>query len=134
VQLLRSVRHIGLAVRDLDAAIRLYEGAFGVRVEHRAHSASEKMDAATFRVGNVEIELMQPTEEDSPVGRFLARRGEGIHHIAYAVDDVAEALARAQQAGLETLDKEPREGLDGTRVAFIHPRSVNGVLTELVEE
>jgi methylmalonyl-CoA/ethylmalonyl-CoA epimerase len=131
---LRRVQHIGLAVRDLNAAVRLYEEVFGVRVEHRERSESEQMEAATFRIGDVQIELMQPTSEDSPVGRFLARRGEGVHHIAYRVDDLAEALARARAAGLETVDEQPRLGLDGTRVAFLHPRSVNGVLTELVEK
>jgi methylmalonyl-CoA/ethylmalonyl-CoA epimerase len=132
--MLRQVQHIGIAVRDLEAAVRLYEGVFGARIDHREHSESEQMDVATFRVGEIEIELMQPTAEDSAVGRFIAKRGEGIHHVAYRVDDIVASLASAREAGLETLDREPRPGLDGTRVAFIHPRSVNGVLTELVEE
>jgi methylmalonyl-CoA epimerase len=123
-----------LAVRDLEAAVSTYEQAFGIQIGHRERSESEGITAATFQVGEVEIELMEPVSEDSPVGRFLARRGEGVHHLAYTVEDVATALSRARSAGLETLDQEPRPGLAGTRVGFIHPHSLNGVLTELVED
>ena len=93
------------------------------------------MEAASFRIGDLEIELMQPLEDDSPVGRFIARRGEGIHHIAYRVDDVADALERAREAGVATIDEQPRSGGDGrTRIGFLHPRSTFGVLTELEQE
>jgi methylmalonyl-CoA/ethylmalonyl-CoA epimerase len=93
------------------------------------------MEAASFRVGVIEIELMQPLQDDSPIGRFIARRGEGIHHIAYKVDDVAEALARARESGIETIDEKPRTGGDGrTNIGFLHPRSTFGVLTELEED
>ena len=128
------MQHLGLAVSDLESAIQTYERAFGVEVHRHGVQPAEKIDVATFRVGDVEIELMEPTESESPVGRFLARRGEGVHHVAYQVDDATVALRQAREAGLETIDQEPRAGLRGTRVAFIHPRSVNGVLTELVEE
>jgi methylmalonyl-CoA/ethylmalonyl-CoA epimerase len=133
--MLRQISHLGLAVKDLDAAIRLYEGVFGLKVEHRWVAEADRMEAASFRVGPIEIELMQPLEEDSPVGRFIARRGEGIHHIAYKVDDVAEALTRARESGIDTIDENPRGGGDGrTKIGFLHPRSTFGVLTELEED
>jgi methylmalonyl-CoA/ethylmalonyl-CoA epimerase len=133
--MLRQVSHLGLAVKDLDEAIRLYERVFGLRVEHRWVAEADRMEAASFRIGELEIELMQPLEDDSPVGRFIARRGEGIHHIAYKVDDVAEALDAAREAGVETVDERPRPGGDGqTRIGFLHPRSTFGVLTELEED
>jgi len=133
--MLRRVSHLGLAVRDLDGAIRLYEEVFGLTVQHRWVARADGIEAASFRVGDMEIELMQPLAEDSPVGRFLARRGEGVHHVAYEVDDVGDALNRARQAGLETIDQQPRPGGDGrTLVGFLHPRTTLGVLTELEEE
>jgi methylmalonyl-CoA/ethylmalonyl-CoA epimerase len=133
--MLRRISHLGLAVTDLDAAVRLYEGVFGLKVEHRWVAEADQMEAASFRVGDLEIELMQPLTADSPVGRFIARRGEGIHHVAYKVDDVAEALASARSAGIETIDERPRVGGGGlTRIGFLHPRSTFGVLTELEED
>jgi methylmalonyl-CoA epimerase len=133
--MLRRISHLGLAVRDLDAAIRLYRDVFGLPVSHRWVAEADRMEAATFRVGDLEIELMQPLEEESPVGRFIARRGEGLHHVAYQVDDVADALERARGAGVDTIDREPRTGGDGrTRIGFLHPRSTFGVLTELEED
>ena len=133
--MLRRISHLGLAVTDLDAAVRLYEGVFGLKVEHRWVAEADQMKAASFRVGDLEIELMQPLTADSPVGRFIARRGEGIHHVAYKVDDVAEVLEAVRQAGLETIDSQPRQGGDGrTRVGFLHPKSTMGVLTELEED
>jgi methylmalonyl-CoA epimerase len=133
--MLRQISHLGLAVKDLDAAIRLYEGVFGLKVKHRWVAEADRMEAASFRVGAIEIELMQPLGEDSPVGRFIARRGEGIHHIAYKVDDVAEALTKARESGIDTIDEKPRAGGDGrTNIGFLHPRSTFGVLTELEED
>jgi len=133
--MLRRISHLGLAVKDLDAAVRLYEGVFGLTVEHRWVAEADQMEAASFRVGDLEIELMQPLTADSPVGRFIARRGEGIHHVAYKVDDVAEALASARSSGIETIDERPRVGGGGsTRIGFLHPRSTFGVLTELEED
>jgi methylmalonyl-CoA epimerase len=133
--MLRRISHLGLAVKDLDAAVRLYEGVFGLKVEHRWVAEADQMEAASFRVGDLEIELMQPLTADSPVGRFIARRGEGIHHVAYKVDDVAEALASARSSGIETIDERPRVGGGGsTRIGFLHPRSTFGVLTELEED
>jgi methylmalonyl-CoA epimerase len=133
--MVKRISHLGLAVKDLDAAIQLYEQVFGLEVAHRWVAETDRMEAATFRVGELEIELMQPLEDDSPVGRFIAKRGEGIHHIAYRVDDVADALHRARGAGVATIDEEPRAGGDGrTRIGFLHPRSTFGVLTELEQE
>ncbi|HKA50407.1 MAG TPA: methylmalonyl-CoA epimerase [Candidatus Dormibacteraeota bacterium] len=133
--MLRRISHLGLAVKDLDEAIKLYEEVFGLQIAHRWIAEADRMEAATFRIGDTEIELMQPLEEDSPVGRFIAKRGEGIHHIAYAVDDVADALRRAEANGIQTIDKEPRPGADGrTRIGFLHPRSTFGVLSELEED
>lgn len=133
-ELLRRISHLGIAVRDLDAAVRFYEEVFGLSVIHRWVAETDRMEAASFRIGDVEIELMQPLAEDSPVGKFIARRGEGIHHVAYEVDDVADALQRAREAGVAAIDQEPRPGGDGrTLIGFLHPRSTFGVLTELEE-
>ncbi len=133
--MLRRISHLGLAVRDLDAAIQLYEQVFGLSLTHRWFAEADRMEAASFQVGDMEIELMQPLDEDSPVGRFLARRGEGIHHVAYKVDDVAEALDTARVAGVATIDQVPRTGGDGrTRIGFLHPRATFGVLTELEQD
>ena len=133
--MLRRISHLGLAVKDLDAAIRLYEDVLGLEMEHRWVAEADRMEAASFHIGDMEIELMRPLEPDSPIGRFIARRGEGIHHVAYKVDDVAGALAKARESGLETIDEEPRPGGDGrTRIGFLHPRSTFGVLTELEED
>jgi methylmalonyl-CoA/ethylmalonyl-CoA epimerase len=132
---IRGVSHLGIAVRNLDEAVKLYESAFGLRVERRWVAEAEGIEAASLRVGEVEIELMQPLDEESPVGRFIARRGEGIHHVSYRVDDMTEAVGRARAAGLETVGEEPRSGGEGrTRVVFIHPKGVHGVLTELEED
>jgi methylmalonyl-CoA/ethylmalonyl-CoA epimerase len=133
--MLRRISHLGLAVKDLDAAIALYEEVFGLKVHRRWVAEADRMEAATFHVEGLELELMQPLEDDSPIGRFIARRGEGIHHIAYKVDDVADALQRARESGVQTIDQEPRSGGDGrTRIGFLHPRSTFGVLTELEED
>jgi methylmalonyl-CoA/ethylmalonyl-CoA epimerase len=132
---LKRISHLGFAVKDLNRAIELYENVFGLRVHHRWVAHDDGMEAASFRLGDVEIELMQPLAPETPVGRFIAKRGEGLHHVAYKVDDVAEVLAAVGKAGLETIDKEPRRGGNGrTRVGFLHPKSTLGVLTELEQD
>jgi methylmalonyl-CoA/ethylmalonyl-CoA epimerase len=132
---LKRISHLGFAVKNLDQAIDLYEKAFGLRVHHRWIAREDGMEAASFRVGEVGIELMQPLGPDTPVGRFIAKRGEGLHHVAYSVDDVAEVLDAVGKAGLETIDKQPRAGGDGrTKVGFLHPKSTMGVLTELEQD
>jgi methylmalonyl-CoA epimerase len=127
------IHHIGVAVADLDESIQVYESALGAQLVHRAMNEKEGLEAAFLRVGEGEIELMAALRDDSPVGKFMARRGPGLHHVAYAVTDIDRALAAARAAGLELIDSEPRIGMHGTRIAFLHPKSVGGVLTELVE-
>jgi len=123
--------HIGVAVEDLEAAVALYENVFGAEVTYRA--ANEELTAAFLRAGDAEIELLQPLRDDSAVGKFIAKRGPGLHHVAYAVPDVKQALSEARAAGLELIDQEPRIGLHGVPIAFVHPKSVGGVLTEFVQ-
>ena len=127
------IHHIGVAVADLDASIRLYTAALGAQLVHRAANEKEGLEAAFLRVGDGEIELMSPLRDDSPVGKFMAKRGPGLHHVAYGVTDIDESLAEARAAGLELIDSEPRVGMHGTRIAFVHPKSLEGVLTELVQ-
>jgi methylmalonyl-CoA/ethylmalonyl-CoA epimerase len=131
----RRLSHLGLAVRDLDAAIRLYRDVFGLEVERRWESEGEQIRAAALRLGDVEIELMEPISEDSPVGRFVARRGEGLHHIAFEVADIERSLAAAREAGLEFAGEAPRPGGTGdTEIGFLHPRGTFGVLIELEQD
>ena len=125
------IHHVGVAVNDLDAAVELYQKVFGAELTHRA--ANEELTAAFLRAGEAEVELLQPLREDTPVAKFLANRGPGLHHIAVAVPDIDRAIAEARAEGLEMIDQEPRIGLHGTRIAFVHPKSVGGVLTEFVE-
>jgi methylmalonyl-CoA/ethylmalonyl-CoA epimerase len=127
------IHHIGVAVIDLDESIQLYRNSFGAELVHRATNEKEGLEAAFLRMGDGEVELMSPLREDSPVGKFMAKRGPGFHHVAYGVSDIEVALAEARAAGLELIDSEPRMGMHGTRIAFLHPKSVGGVLTELVE-
>jgi methylmalonyl-CoA epimerase len=127
------IHHIGVAVADLDASIRMYTSALGAELVHRATNEKEGLEAAFLRVGDGEIELMASLRDDSPVGKFMARRGPGLHHVAYGVTDIDESLAAAREAGLELIDSEPRVGMHGTRIAFVHPKSLEGVLTEFVE-
>jgi methylmalonyl-CoA/ethylmalonyl-CoA epimerase len=128
----RSIHHVGLAVADLDAAIETYTGILGGAVEHRAVVVEQGVEAASILLGTGRVELLAPTGPDTPVGRFLERRGPGMHHIAYEVSDVAAALGELRAAGAELIDGRPREGLFGLEVAFVHPSSVHGVLTEVV--
>lgn len=133
--MIERISHLGIAVADLEASIRLYRDVLGLEPVHRWVAEEDGMEACAFRAGDVEIELMQPLHPDSPVGKFIARRGEGIHHVSFKVADVAGALAEAQAAGLETVDKAPRIGGGGhTRVAFLHPKSTGGVLMELEQD
>jgi methylmalonyl-CoA epimerase len=127
------IHHVGVAVADLDESIRIYQSALGAELVHRATNDKEGLEAAFLKVGDGEVELMAPLREDSPVGKFLAKRGPGLHHVAYAVADIDKALAGARASGVELIDSEPRIGMHGTRIAFLHPKSVGGVLTELVE-
>ena len=127
------IHHIGVAVSGLDESIRIYQRALGAELVHRAASQTEGLEAALLRVGDSEVELMSALRDDSPVGKFMAKRGPGLHHVAYSVDDIEAALAGAREGGLELVDSEPRIGLHGRRIAFVHPKSMGGVLTEFVE-
>ena len=128
-----EVHHIGHAVLDLDAAVARYETLLGATCEHREVVPEQGVEAASMLVGGDRIELLAALGDDTPVGRFLAKRGQGMHHIAYRVDGIEQALADAAAAGYELIDETPRIGLFGLRVAFIHPESADGVLVELVE-
>jgi methylmalonyl-CoA/ethylmalonyl-CoA epimerase len=129
-----KIHHVGIAVDDLEAAIEMYTKHFGAELVKRAANEKDGLSAAFLRAGEAEVELLQPLREDTPVGKFLAKRGPGLHHIAIAVPDIDAAIAKARAQGMEMIDQEPRIGLHGTRIAFIHPKSAGGVLTEFVEE
>jgi methylmalonyl-CoA/ethylmalonyl-CoA epimerase len=124
--------HIGLAVADLDAAIELHTSTYGMPLVHRETVAEQGVEAALLDVGSSHVELLAPLAEDTPVGRFLASRGPGLHHVAYQVDDVSAALQQLRDAGLRLIDETPRTGIRGSQVAFLHPATAGGVLTELV--
>ena len=127
------VDHIGVAVDDLEAAIALHEGAYGMALVHREVVDEQGVEAVLLDVGENHVELLRPLAEESPVGRFLAKRGPGLHHVAYQVTDVQAALAELRARGLQLIDETPRTGIRGTRVAFLHPAASGGVLTEIVQ-
>jgi methylmalonyl-CoA/ethylmalonyl-CoA epimerase len=128
----RGIHHLGVAVENLDAALSTYERLFGAELEERATMPDQGVEAASVRIGAGRVELLEPLAADTPVGRFLAKRGPGMHHVAYEVADVAEALDGLAEAGADLIDERPRTGLFGLEVAFVHPDSVHGVLSEVV--
>ena len=128
----RGIHHLGVAVESLDDAIATYERLFGATVEHRDALEEQGVEAVSLLVGDGRVELLEPTGEDTPVGRFLARRGPGMHHIALASPDLEGTLRELAAAGAELIDQHPRRGLFGSEVAFVHPGAVHGVLTEVV--
>jgi methylmalonyl-CoA/ethylmalonyl-CoA epimerase len=128
----RSIHHLGVAVEDLDEAVATYQRLFGAELEHREAVPDQGVEAASVRVGEGRVELLASLGEDTPVGRFLASRGPGMHHVAYEVADVQSELDRLAAAGAELIDERPRSGLFGLQVAFVHPNAVHGVLSELV--
>lgn len=125
--------HVGIAVESLKKALPLYEG-LGLELKGIEEVAEQKVKVATFSVGEGRIELLEPLDADSPVGRFLAKKGAGIHHIAVKVDDIGKTLSKLKEKGVELIDEEPGKGADGCLIAFIHPRSAGGVLIELTEK
>jgi methylmalonyl-CoA epimerase len=127
------VDHIGVAVEDLDAAIALHERAYGMALVHREVIDEQGVEAVLLDVGENHVELLRPLGEDTPVGRFLATRGPGLHHVAYQVGDVDSTLARLRECGMRLIDETPRTGIRGSRVAFLHPAASGGVLTEIVQ-
>jgi methylmalonyl-CoA/ethylmalonyl-CoA epimerase len=127
------IDHVGVAVEDIDAALELYEGAFAMPLAHRETVEEQGVEAVLLDVGDGHVELLRPLGPETAVGRFLERKGPGLHHVAYAVDDIDATLEKLVAAGLELIDSEPRVGIRESRVAFLHPRSTGGVLTEIVE-
>jgi methylmalonyl-CoA epimerase len=127
------IDHVGIAVADLDAAIALHEGTYGMRLAHRETVPEQGVEAVLLDVGENHVELLRPLDDESPVGRFLARRGPGLHHVAYQVEDIEAALARLRGLGVRLIDETPRVGIRGSRVAFLHLSASGAVLTELVE-
>jgi len=128
----RGIHHLGVAVGDLDQAVTTYERFFGAEFEHRETMVEQGVEAVALRVGSHRVELLAPLGDDTPVGRFLARRGPGMHHVAYEVADVGAALDELAAGGAELIDARPRRGLFGLEVAFVHPHSAHGVLAEIV--
>jgi methylmalonyl-CoA epimerase len=131
--MLSTIDHVGVAVEDIDAALAIYQSSLGMPLVHRETVADQGVEAALLDIGDGHVELLQPLGPDTAVGKFLARRGPGLHHVAYRVDDVQSALGKLAGAGLRLIDEQPRTGIRGSRVAFLHPASTGGVLTEIVQ-
>jgi methylmalonyl-CoA epimerase len=130
----RGIHHLGVAVEDLDEAVTSYERMFGAELEHRETVPAQGVEAASLKVGDGRVELLASLGEETPVGKFLSKRGPGMHHVAYEVADVRAAIDELAEQGVELVDEEPREGLFGLEVAFLHPDAVHGVLSELVAD
>ena len=132
--MLKKIHHLGSAVNDLEQAVNVLKEAFNLEVGGIEEVPSQQVRVAFLPVGESRLELLEPTSEESAVGKFLAKRGEGFHHVAFETDSIEEALKLAESKGLRLIDKQPRPGAHGTKVAFIHPKSTFGVLVELVQE
>ena len=128
----KGIHHLGVAVEDLDDAVETYRKLFGADLERRDMVESQGVEAAAVRVGESRVELLAPLAEETPVGKFLAKRGPGVHHVAYAVGDLRREIADLTEQGVHVIDEEPHRGLFGLEVAFVHPESLHGVLAELV--
>jgi methylmalonyl-CoA/ethylmalonyl-CoA epimerase len=131
--MLGRIDHVGVATEDLEGAIALYEGTLGMPVAHRETVESQGVEAVLLDVGDGHVELLRPLGPETPVGKYLSKTGPGLHHVAYAVDDIDAALERLKEAGVELIDAEARAGIRDSRVAFVHPKATGGVLTEIVE-
>ena len=131
--MLSAIDHVGVAVEDIDAALALYTDSLGLVLAHRETVSEQGVEAALLDVGDSHVELLQPLGPDTAVGKFLARRGPGLHHVAYRVADLEQTLAELAGAGMRLIDERPRTGIRGSRVAFVHPASTGGVLTEIVQ-
>ena len=131
--MLSAIDHVGVAVESIDDALELYRGRLGMPLVHRETVAEQGVDAALLDVGDGHIELLQPLGADTAVGKFLTRRGPGLHHVAYRVASVQQTLAACAAAGMRLIDEQPRTGIRGSRVAFLHPAATGGVLTEIVQ-
>ena len=130
----KGIHHLGVAVEDLDEAVTTYERLFGAHVEHRETVPDQGVEAASLRVGESRVELLASLGDETPVGKFLAKRGPGMHHVAYSVADLPASLAELERQGAELIDPQPRRGLFGLEVAFVHPDAAHGVLAELVSD
>jgi methylmalonyl-CoA/ethylmalonyl-CoA epimerase len=132
--MIEDIDHVGIAVRDLEASVERYRQAFGVEPTHRETVTDQGVEEVLFKVGTSYVQLLRALGPDTPVGRFLERRGEGVHHVGYRVADIGTALRHLEEQGLPLVDREPRPGSRGTTVAFVHPKGLDGVLIELVQE
>ena len=132
--MIERIDHIGIAVRDLETALRTYTEGLGIACTHRETVADQKVNAAFLPVGESNIELLESTSPDGPIGKFLEKRGEGIHHICIAVSDIRKSLEQCRKAGMTLIDSEPRRGAHNKWVAFVHPKSTHGVLLELSQD
>ncbi len=132
--LLTEIDHVAIAVNDLEAAIEFYSSVFGAEVEHREVVESDGVEEALLKVADSYVQLLTPTRDDSPVAKYLANKGEGLHHVGYRVDDCAKALSSVKDHGFRFIDEAPRPGSRGTTVAFVHPKTAFGTLIELVQE
>jgi methylmalonyl-CoA/ethylmalonyl-CoA epimerase len=131
---LTHIEHLGIAVKSIEASLPYYEEILGLKCYNIETVVDQKVKTAFFKIGQTKIELLEPTSEDSAVAKFIEKRGEGIHHIAFAVDNVAEALVEIEGKGVQLIDKAPRKGAEGMSIAFLHPKTTGSVLTELCEE
>jgi methylmalonyl-CoA/ethylmalonyl-CoA epimerase len=131
---LTHIEHIGIAVKNLDEAIKFYENVFGLKCYSIETVPDQKVKTAFFQIGQTKIELLESTEPEGPIGKFIEKRGEGIHHIAFASDGIEKALKELSQKGIKLIDEKPRKGAEGLNIAFLHPKNTFGVLTELCEK
>lgn len=131
--MIKEIDHIGIAVRNLEEAMTIYTDILGLECEGTEKIDEQKIIVATILVGDVKVELLQPTHPDGSVGKFIEKRGEGMHHIAFRVDNIDKMLDELKKRGTRLIDEKPRIGADGARIAFIHPKDMKGVLIELVE-
>ncbi len=130
----KRLTHVGIAVKDLDQSATLFARLFGQQPDHTEAVADQKVKVAFFRIGEGGIELLEATSPDSPIARFIEKRGEGVHHLSFEVDDIEAEIARLTAEGFQMVDEKPRIGADGYRVVFLHPKSTNGVLIEISQK
>lgn len=128
------IEHIGIAVRNLEESIRFYEEVLGLQCYNIEEVKDQKVRTAFFQVGDTKLELLESTDEDGPISKYIKKKGEGIHHIAYAVENIEQKLKTAEEKGIRLIDQQPRKGAEGLDIAFLHPKSTHGVLTELCED